>query len=111
MAEGQHGIDDVDVAGKRVLHSVIDDSVISERILALRRSKAGHLSEITNIDRRLDEYFKDCNFLPEVGSETHRLDTQWKQYAHVYYDLIQLLPDESVEKKYEENRQAGHNKF
>ena len=111
MAEGQHGIDDVDVAGKRVLHSVIDDSVISERILALRRSKAGNLSEMTKIYRRLDEYFKGYRFLPEVRSETHCLDTQWKQYAHVYYELIQLLPGESVEKKYEENRHAEHTKF
>lgn len=47
MAEGQRGIHDVKVAGKRALYSVIDDSVISERILALKRSKAGHLSEIT----------------------------------------------------------------
>lgn len=34
MAEGKHGIDDVEVAGKRALHSVIDDSVISEKIVA-----------------------------------------------------------------------------
>ena len=47
MAEGQHDIDNVEVAGKRALRSVIDDSVISERIVALKRSKAGHLSEIT----------------------------------------------------------------
>jgi hypothetical protein len=111
MAEGKHGIDDVKVAGKRALHSVIDDSVISERIVALKRSKAGHLSEITKIYRRLDEYFKDYKFLPEVRSENYRLDTQWKQYAHVYYDLIQLLPDESVEKKHEEDRHAEYNKI
>lgn len=56
MAEGQHGIDDVEVAGKRALRSVIDDSVISERIVGLKRSKAEHLSEITKIYRRLNEY-------------------------------------------------------
>ena len=78
MAERQNGIDNVKVAGRRDLHSVIDDSVISERIVALRRSKAGHLSEMTKIYRRLDEYLKEYNFLPEVRSETHRLDTQWK---------------------------------
>ena len=27
MAEGQHGIDDAEVAGKRALHSVIDDLI------------------------------------------------------------------------------------
>lgn len=57
MAEGQHSIDDVEVAGKRDLRSVVDDSVISERIVVLKRSKAGHLSEITKIYRRLNEYF------------------------------------------------------
>ena len=55
MAEGQHGIDNVEVEGKRALRSVIDDFVISERIVALKRSKAGHLSEITKSCRRLNE--------------------------------------------------------
>ena len=63
MAECQHGIDDVEVAGKRALHSVIDDSVISERIVALKKSKDGHLSEITKIYRRLNEYLKITSFL------------------------------------------------
>ena len=66
MAEGQHGIDDVEVAEKRALRSVIDDSVISERIVALKRSTAGHLSEITKIYHRLNEYCKDYKLLPEV---------------------------------------------
>jgi len=39
MAEGKNGIHDVEIAGKRALHSVIDDSVISEKIVALKRSK------------------------------------------------------------------------
>ena len=104
MAEGQHGIDDVEVLGKRALRSVIDDSVISERIVALKRRKAGYLSEITKIYRRLNEYLKDHKFLPEVRSEAQRLDAQWKQYAHVYYDLIQLLPDRGAEKEHEENQ-------
>ena len=111
MAEGQHGIDDVEVAGKRALRSVIDDSVISERIEALKRSKAGHLSEITKIYRRLNEYCKDYKFLPEVRSEAHRLHSQWRQYAHVYYDLIQLLPDGGVEKEHEESRHAEHSRI
>ena len=111
MAEGQHGIDDVEVAGKRALHSVIDDSEISEKIVALKRYKAGHVSEITKIYRRLNEYFKNYKFLPEVRSEAHRLDIQCKQYAHVYYDLIQLLPDDGVDKKHEESRHAELNKI
>ena len=111
MAEGQHSIDDIAVGEKRALRSVIDDSVISERIVALKRRKAGHLSEITKIYRRLNEYCKDYKFLPEVRSEAQRLDAQWKQYAHVYYDLIQLLPDRGAEKEYEENHHDEHNKI
>ena len=49
--------------------------------------------------------------MPEVRNEAHRLDTQWKQYAHVYYDLIQLLPDGGAEKMHEENRHAEHNRI
>ena len=56
MAEGQHGIDDVEIPERGALRSVFDDSVISERIVALKRSKAGHLGEITKIYRRLNEY-------------------------------------------------------
>ena len=49
--------------------------------------------------RRLEVYLYCCYlFFPEVRSEAHRLDAQWKQYTHVYYDLIQLLPDGGVEK-------------
>ena len=40
MAEGQHGINDAEVAERRALHPVFDDSLISERIVALKRSKA-----------------------------------------------------------------------
>ena len=46
MAEGQHGIDDVEIPERGALRSVFDDSVISERIVVLKRSKAGHLGEI-----------------------------------------------------------------
>ena len=91
MAEGQHSIDDVEVAEKKLC------------VPFLMRSKAGHLSQITKVNRRLNEYCKDYKCLPEVRNEAHRLDAQWKQYAHVYhYDLIQLLPDGGVEKKHEE---------
>ena len=76
--------------------------MIFERIVALKRSKAGYLSQISKINRRLNEYRKDYKFLPKVQNEAHRLDAQWKQYAHVYYDLIQLLPDGGVEKNHEE---------
>ena len=47
MVEGQHGIDYVKVAGKRALHSVIDNSVISERIVAL---KTGFVWVLENLE-------------------------------------------------------------
>ena len=65
----------------------------------------------TCIYRRFNEYCKDYKFWPEVRSEAHCLDAQWMQYARVYYDLTQLLPDVGVEKKHEENHHAEHNKI
>ena len=50
MAEGQHGINDAEVAERRALRPVFDDSLISERIVALKRSKA---------QPRLTEYCND----------------------------------------------------
>ena len=57
----------------------------------MKKSKAGHLGELTKIYRRLDEYLTDHKFAIEVREDSHRLDNQWKRYSHVYYDLIQLL--------------------
>ena len=111
MAECQHGIDDVEVPGKKALRSFIDDSVISERIVALKRRKAGQLSEIAKIYPRLNECCKDYKFLPEVRSEAQRLDALWKQYAHAYYDLIELLPDRGAEKEHEENHHDERSKI
>ena len=39
------------------------------------------------------------------------VDAQWKQYAHVYYDSIQLLPDRGAEKEHEENCHDEHSKI
>ena len=47
----------------------------------------------------------------EVGSEAHRLDTQWKRYSHVYYELIKLLADEGDEKMHEEDRYARNSEI
>ena len=41
----------------------------SERIVASKLSKAGHLSEITKIFCKLDGYLRDYKFSVEVGSE------------------------------------------
>ena len=61
MAEGQRDeiSDTVETVRKGALNPFIDDSVISERIVALKRSKAGHLGEITKIYRTLDGYLED----------------------------------------------------
>lgn len=45
MVEGREMISDT----IEILTPFTDDSVISERIVALKQSKAGHLSEITKI--------------------------------------------------------------
>ena len=56
-------------------------STVSERIVALKKSKAGHLGELTKIYRRLDEYLIDQKFAIEVREDSHRLDNQCKRYS------------------------------
>ena len=103
MAESQRGRErDIDIESRRELNAVADNSAVSERIVALKKSKAGHLGELTKIYRRLDEYLTDHKFAIEVGEDSHRLA------SHVYYDLIQLLHES--ERMYEGNRYAEHNR-
>ena len=107
MAESQRGGErDIDIESRREL--VADNSAVSERIVALKKSKAGHLGELTKIYRRLDEYLSDHKFAIEVREDSHRLDNQWKRYSHVCYNLIQLLHES--ERMYEVNRYAEHNR-
>ena len=109
MAESQRGRErDIDIESRRELNAVADNSAVSERIVALKKSKAGHLGELTKIYRRLDEYLADHKFAIAVREDSHRLDNQWKRYSHMYYDLIQLLHES--ERMYEENRCAEHNR-
>ena len=88
MAESQRGGEhDIDIESRRELNAVADNSVVSERIVALTKSKAGHLRELTKIYRRLDEYLTDHKFAIEVREDS----IFTKRYSLVYYDLIQLL--------------------
>ena len=60
MAESQlakRGINIIE--SRRELNTVDDNSVVSERIAASNKSKAGHLGELTKIYCRLDEYLTD----------------------------------------------------
>ena len=44
MTESQRGEDrDIDIESRRELNAVADKSAVSERIFALKKSKAGHL--------------------------------------------------------------------
>ena len=105
MAESQRGGErDIDIESRRELNAVADNSTVSERIVALKKSKAGHLRELKKIYRRLDEYLTDHKFAIEVREDSHRLDNHWKRYSHVYYDLIQLLHES--ERMFEKNRYA-----
>ena len=109
VAESQRrGECDIDIESRRELNAVADNSAVSERIVALKKSKAGHLGELTKIYRRLDEYLAYHKFAIAVREDSHRLDNQWKRYSHMYYDLIQLLHES--ERMYEENQYAEHNR-
>ena len=77
MAESQRGGErDIDIESRRELNAVADNSAVSERIVALKKSKAGHLGELTNIYRRLDEYLTDHKFSIDVHEDLHHLDNQ-----------------------------------
>ena len=108
VAESQRrGERDIDIESRRELNAVADNSAVSEIIVALKKSKAGHLGGLTKIYRRLDEYLTDHKFAIEVREDSDRLDNQWKRYSHAYYDLIQLLHES--EKMYQGNQYAEHN--
>ena len=74
MAERQRG--GYDIESRRELNAVADNLAVSERIVALKKSKAGHLGELTNIYRRLDEYLTDHKFSIDVRKDSHHLDNQ-----------------------------------
>ena len=77
MAESQRGGErDIDIESRRELNAVADNSAVSERIVALKKSKAGHLGELTNIYCRLDEYLTDHKFSIDVRKDSHHLDNQ-----------------------------------
>ena len=81
MAESQQGKRGIDIVkSRRELNRSCRNSAVSERIFALKKSKAGHLGELTKIYRRLDEYLIDQKFANEVREDSHRLGHQWKRY-------------------------------
>ena len=50
MTESQRGGErDIDIESRRELNAVADNSVVSERIVALKKSKAGLLGELTDL--------------------------------------------------------------
>ena len=86
----------------------IDDSRSSERIAALKKSKAGHLGETTKIYQSLDRCFQDYQFAGEVRRLKHRLNDQWERYLCVYMELMKLIPDENEDKQGERERHNQH---
>ena len=50
-----------------------------EMIIVLKRSKAGHLGEKTEICNRLDEVLKDYRFANEVKELSRRLNDQCRK--------------------------------
>ena len=72
--------------------------MISERILYLRKIRAGHLGEITKIHKKLERYLKDSKCCSEVHYEKQRLETQWCRYSSVCREMLELLSeDERIE--------------
>lgn len=95
MAEGKHGIDDVEVAGKRALHSVIDDSVISEKIVA--KEKVLRLDIQLKLQRFIVGLMSTLRiisfYMKSKRKSSHSVEAICTRGEDVYYDLIQLLSD------------------
>ena len=74
---------------------VREQGVPQERITVWKRSKAGHLGEMTKIFGRLDEVLKDYRFTSEVTELGRRLKDQWARYCFVYNEIMSHLPEDS----------------
>ena len=74
---------------------VREQGVPQERITVWKRSKAGHLGEMTKIFGRLDEVLKDYRFTSEVTELSRRLKDQWARYCFVYNEIVSHLPEDS----------------
>ena len=73
---------------------VREQGVPQERITVWKRSKAGHLGEMTKIYSRLDEVLKDYRFTSEVTELSRRLKDQWARYCFVYNEIMSHLPED-----------------
>jgi len=83
------------------LHSLVKSGDVrerrepQERIMDWKRSKAGHLGEMTKIFRRLDEKLKDYHFKSEVMELSRCLKDQWARYCFLYNEIMSHLSDDS----------------
>ena len=64
-------------------------------ITVWKRSKAGHLGEMTKTFSRLDEVLKDYRFASEVTELSRRLKDQWAWHCFVYNEIMSHLPEDN----------------
>ena len=82
-------------------HSLVESGDVrerrepQERITDWKRTKAGHLSEMTEIFSCLDEVLKDYRFKSEVMELSCRLKDQWARYCFLYNEIMSHLSDDS----------------
>ena len=76
-------------------NDVREQGVPQKRITVWKRSKAGHLGEMTKTFGRLDEVLKDYRFTSEVTELSRRLLDQRARYCFVYNKIISHLPGDS----------------
>ena len=60
-----------------------------------KRSKAGHLGEMTEVFSLLDEVLKDYRFTSEVTELSRHLKDQWTLYCFLYDEIMSYLPLDS----------------
>ena len=64
-------------------------------ITVWKRSKAGHLGEMTKTFSRLDEVLKDYRFTSEVTELSRRLKDHWAWHCFVYNEIMSHLPEDN----------------
>ena len=77
----------------------LDHSEHVRKVISLKRSRAGHLSEISKIYKQLDSFLLDYEFFRKVQILDEKLKRQWMKYSSIN-DQLQLLIPEDSEKDY-----------
>ena len=76
------------------LRKQIDDSIVAEEIVRLKRSKAGFLGYLTRLYRSIEEHLSDYNSVDRVCELKELVQEAWDNYAQCHERLLSIVSDE-----------------